>query len=276
MDQQPVARPIPSSGELLPVIGLGTWQTFDVGRDAASRAPLADVLRAFVELGGSFVDSSPMYGRAEEVVGELAGSLGVREKLFLATKVWTEGRKAGIRQMEDSMRKLGVRRLDLMQVHNLVDVEVHLATLASWKQEGRVRYVGITHYAASYHDAVARVLDKHPVDFVQINYSVVEREAERRLLPLARERGIAVVVNRPFAKGALLRRLLTRALPPWAADIACTSWPQLLLKFIVSHAAVTCVIPATASIAHLRDNMRAGAAPLPDESMRERIAKAAA
>lgn len=268
-------RPIPSSGEPLPVIGLGTWQTFDVGATAAERGPLQEVLTAFVELGGRLIDSSPMYRRAEQVVGDLAAELDLRDRLFVATKVWTSGREAGIRQMEESLRKLRGERLDLMQVHNLLDVDTHLKTLAAWKREGRVRYVGVTHYTASAHGEVARVIERHPVDFVQINYSVAEPEAEQRLLPLARERGVAVIVNRPFASGSLLRRLRDRPLPAWAADIDCSSWAQLLLKFVISHPAVTCTIPATSKVRHLRDNMQAGHGRLPDEELRRRIAAAA-
>jgi diketogulonate reductase-like aldo/keto reductase len=225
-----------------------------------------------VELGGTVVDSSPMYGRSEEVVGDLAAKLGLQSKLFLATKVWTSGKAAGVRQMEDSMRKLKSTRIDLMQVHNLVDVDTHLDTLAAWKREGRVRYVGVTHYTAGHHDAVARIIAERPVDFVQINYSVGEREAETRLLPLARERGVAVLANRPFAGGDLFRRLRSRPLPGWAAEIDCTSWAQVLLKFVVSHPAITCAIPATSQAAHLRDNMQAARGRLPDAALRTRIA----
>jgi aryl-alcohol dehydrogenase-like predicted oxidoreductase len=267
-----LTRAIPTSGELVPVVGMGTWQTFDVGASAAQRAPLQQVLRAFAEAGGTLVDSSPMYGRAEEVVGDLASTLGLSSSLFVATKVWTSGRAAGVRQMEESLRKLRTSRIDLMQVHNLVDAEMHLQTLQEWKREGRVRYLGVTHYTASHHDAVVRMMAAHPLDFVQINYSVSERHAEERVLPMALDRGVAVLVNRPFAEGALLRRLKTRAIPSWAKAIACDSWAQLLLKFVISHPAVTCVIPATSSADHLEDNMRAGSRPMPDEELRKRIA----
>ncbi len=267
-----LTRPIPASGEQLPVIGLGTWQTFDVGEDAGERRPLEEVLTTFADLGGTLVDSSPMYGRAERVVGDLTARLGLAERLFIATKVWTTGEAAGIRQMEESMRRLRSSPIDLMQVHNLVDVETHLETLGAWKAAGRIRYVGVTHYTASGHEAVGRVLERHPVDFVQINYSVAEREAERRILPLARERGIAVLVNRPFAEGQLFRAFRSRPLPAWAADLACETWSQLLLKFVVSHPAVTCAIPATSSVGHLRENMHAGRGIMPDEKERERIA----
>jgi diketogulonate reductase-like aldo/keto reductase len=270
-----IQRTIPASGESMPVIGLGTWQTFDVGSSREARAPLETCVSELLTGGGRLIDSSPMYGRAEQVVGDVVTALGARERTFIATKVWTSGKRRGIEQMTESMRKLNVRVVDLMQVHNLVDVATHLETLREWKTVGRVRYIGVTHYAAHAHAAVARVLETEPVDFVQINYSVGEREAERRILPLAAERGIAVVANRPFGEGALLGAVARRQLPALAADVDCNSWPQLLLKFVVSHPAVTCVIPATSNPAHLRDNLRAGEGPMPDESMREAIAAAA-
>jgi diketogulonate reductase-like aldo/keto reductase len=266
-------RPIPSSRERLPVIGLGTWQTFDVGASEGDRAPLEEVLAAFAAEGGRVIDSSPMYGNSETVAGDLARQLGLAEKLFVATKVWTTGKAAGIAQMEDSIRKLG--RVDLIQVHNLIDWRTHLATLRDWKSEGRIRYVGVTHYVAGAHDDVARVIAAGPIDFVQINYSVGEREAEKRLLPLAREKGVAVIANRPFAGGDLFRRLRGQPLPGWAAEIDCASWAQLMLKFVVSHPALTCAIPATSKVAHLRDNMKAGLGRMPDARMRARIAAAA-
>jgi diketogulonate reductase-like aldo/keto reductase len=267
-----ISKRIPSSGELLPVIGLGTWQTFDVGAGAAQRAPLEEVLREFVAMGGKVIDSSPMYGNSEEVAGDLIARLGLRQKLFIATKVWTSGKAAGIRQMEDSMKKLRAKPIDLMQVHNLLDVEAHLETLRKWKQQRIVRYMGVTHYTASAHEAVARIITSHPVDFIQINYSIGEREAEQRLLPLALERGVAVIVNRPFAGGDLFRRVRSKPLPPWAADIDCSSWAQILLKFVVSHPAITCAIPATSKVEHLRDNMKAGYGRMPDAKIRALIA----
>lgn len=270
-----LTRPIPSTNEPLPVIGLGTWRTFDVGRDAAARENLGRVLAEFVRLGGQLIDSSPMYGSAEEVVGDLVAAAGIRDQLFVATKVWTTGRTKGIAEMEESMRKLRVARVDLMQVHNLVDVATHLRTLAEWKGLGRVRYVGITHYTASAHEKVAKLLQSHAsIDFVQINYSAAEREAEKRVLPVARDRGVAVIVNRPFAEGGLLKRLARRPLPDFAATIGCATWSQLLLKFIISHPAVTCAIPATSDVEHLAENMRAGEGELPDEEMRKRIVDA--
>jgi len=271
-----VGRRIPSSGEKLPVIGIGTWQTFDVGPTAAERAPLEEVLRTFAEIGGKVVDSSPMYGNSEEVTGDIAARLGLHGKLFIATKVWTSGKQAGIEQMEESMRKLRANPIDLIQVHNLVDVDTHLDTLRDWKREGRVRYIGVTHYTAGGHDAVARIIDSQPIDFVQINYSVGEREAERRVLPLALDHGVAVIANRPFAGGELFRWLRSKPLPEWATEIDCESWAQLLLKFIVSNPAITCAIPATSKVTHLRDNMKAGYGRLPDEKLRARIAAEAA
>jgi diketogulonate reductase-like aldo/keto reductase len=267
-----------SSGDSIPIIGLGTWQTFDVGNAVAERARLSDVLATFATLGGKVIDSSPMYGSSEQVVGELAAALNLHPTLFIATKVWTSGKAAGIRQMEDSMRKLGVTRIDLMQVHNLIDVDTHLDTLAEWKRCGRVRYIGVTHYTSGGHDAVGRIIERpgSALDFIQINYSVGEREAERRLLPLARDRGVAVIANRPFGGGDLIRRLSRRPVPAWAAEIDCKSWSQMLLKFVVSHPAITCAIPATSNVSHLRENMQAGDGGLPDESMRSRIAAEAA
>ncbi|MGZ5035408.1 MAG: aldo/keto reductase [Usitatibacter sp.] len=267
-----LTRPVPSSGEALPVIGLGTWQTFDVGASTAERAPLEEVLRAFVEMGGKVIDSSPMYGRSEEVAGDLAAKVAPNAKLFIATKVWTSGKEAGIRQMEDSLRKLRVKTLDLMQVHNLLDVDTHLDTLERWKREGRVRYVGITHYTASGAEEVARVIERRKLDFVQINYSVAERGAEKRLLPLARGRGVAVIANRPFAGGEIFRKVRGKPVPDWARDVDCESWAQLMLKFVVSHPAITCAIPASAKVEHTRDNMQGGYGQMPDAKMREAIA----
>jgi diketogulonate reductase-like aldo/keto reductase len=270
--QMMIQRPIPSSGEKLPVIGLGTWQSFDVGTAASDRQALEEVMAAFVRLGGRVVDSSPMYGRAEGVVGDLAQKLGLHDRLFLATKVWTTGKEAGVRSMERSFELMKTKRMDLIQVHNLVDVQTHLATLRAWKEQGRVRYIGITHYTASSHDDVVRVLEREKnIDFVQINYSVGEREAEKRVLPVAQERGVAVIVNRPFGGGNLFSRVRGKPLPDFAGGIGCESWAQLFLKWIVAHPAVTCAIPATSKLRHLEDNMRSGVGTLPDAKMRERI-----
>jgi diketogulonate reductase-like aldo/keto reductase len=269
-------RPIPSSGEKLPVIGLGTWQTFDVGASAAERAPLEEVLAAFVKLGGRVVDSSPMYGRSEGVVGDLAQKLGLQRELFLATKVWTTGKEAGVKSMKRSLSLMKTKRMDLMQVHNLVDVETHLATLREWKAQERVRYIGVTHYTASSHGEVTRVLEREKVDFVQINYSMVEREADERLLRVAQNRGVAVIANRPFGGGGLFGRVRGKALPEWAAEFDCTSWAQFFLKWIVAHPAITCAIPATSKVRHLQDNMQAGSGRLPDAKMRERMVQVVA
>jgi aryl-alcohol dehydrogenase-like predicted oxidoreductase len=269
-----LTRPIPSTGETIPVIGLGSWQTFDLGGSASERAPAREVIRSFVAGGGKLIDSSPMYGRSETVIGDILGEEHLRPQVFVATKVWITGKQAGIAQMEESMRRLRADPIDLLQVHNLVDVGTHLETLRRWKREGRVRYLGITHYTASSHDEVASLLASETLDFVQINYSAAERDAERRVLPAARDRGVAVIVNRPFAKGGLLRRVQSQPLPVWAAELQVHSWAQLMLKFVISHPAVTCVIPATSRVEHLRDNLGAGTGPLPDEKLRARIAAA--
>jgi diketogulonate reductase-like aldo/keto reductase len=266
-------RAIPRSGEKLPAVGLGTWQVFDVGGSETERAPLRDVLKRFVALGGKVIDSSPMYGESESVVGELAQAAGVQKNLFLATKVWTTGREEGIRQMETSLRRLRTARLDLMQVHNLVDWQTHLKTLRDWQAQGRVRYLGITHYTESAYDDLERVLRAEKPEFVQLNYSIVSREAERRLLPLARELGVAVLVNRPFEKAGLFGKVRDKALPLWAAEFDCASWAQFFLKFILSHPAVTCAIPATSKVKHLEDNMQAGLGRLPDAAQREKMAR---
>lgn len=266
-------RRIPRTGELLPVIGLGTWQTFDVPEQKSARAPLKEVLREFARLGGSVIDSSPMYGNSESVVGDLAAELGNRNGLFLATKVWTRGREEGIQQMEESFRRLRTQQMDLMQVHNLLDWRTHLVTLRRWKDQNRIRYIGITHYTASAYDELASVLESQNLDFVQLNYSIAERDAERRLLPLALDRQIGVLVNRPFAEGALFRKVRGKSLPAWAKQIGCSTWSQFFLKFIVSHPAVTSVIPATSKVEHLLDNMQAGIGLLPDPDTRERMAR---
>jgi len=273
MAQSILRKPIPRSGELLPVIGLGTWQTFDVGESVAERAPLKEVLREFVQRGGSVIDSSPMYGRSEIVSGDLAGELNLHKRLFVATKVWTNGRDAGIRQMEQSLRRLRVQKLDLMQVHNLLDYRTHLATLRKWRDDGKIRYLGVTHYHAGAYGELARVLETTELEFVQLNYSMAERDAEQRLLPLAAEKRIAVLVNRPFAEGALFKRTRGQTLPPWANEIGCASWAQFFLKFIVAHPAVTCAIPATSKVSHLIDNLQAGVGPLPDARMRDQMAR---
>ena len=257
-------RPIPSTGEPLPVIGLGTYQGFDVAPGSAAYAQLPGVLHALFAAGGSVMDSSPMYGRAEATTGELLAAAGSRQKAFLATKVWTRGRGEGLRQIDESLRLLRADPIDLIQVHNLLDWRAHLQTLRELKAAGRIRYIGITHYNAGAYDELAAVMRAEHFDFLQINYSLDEREAERRILPLAAERGMAVLINRPFGGGGLLRRLRDRPLPDWSAEIGATSWAQLLLKFVLSHPAVTCAIPGTGRPGHMADNARAGAGPIPD------------
>ena len=266
-------RPIPASGERLPVVGLGTWQTFDVGADAGARAPLGEVLSILAAAGGKVIDSSPMYGSSEAVAGDLVAELGLRERLFLATKVWTSGRAEGIAQMEQSLRRLRVNQLDLMQIHNLVDVATHTRTLEDWKQAGRVRYVGITHYTSSAYGEIERVLKAGHYDFLQINYSLDEPEAAERLLPLAEEKKVAVLVNRPFGQGSMFRRTRGKPVPEWTRELGIGSWAQYFLKWIVGHPAVTCAIPGTAKPEHMRDNLGAALGPLPDAAMRQRMAR---
>ena len=266
-----LTRPIPSSGEKLPVIGLGTWQKFDVDLTSDSRRQLGDVLSLFMKLGGRVIDTSPMYGRAEDVIGDLTATLGIRDKPFLATKVWTRGQENGIRSMERSMVRLRTKQIDLMQVHNLVDVDTHLATLRAWKEQGRIRYIGITHYESGAFAEVEKIMRSEKLDFVQINYSIMEREAEERVLPLAQERGIAVIVNRPFGGGDLFNHVRSKSLPEWSAEFDCRSWAQFFLKWIVANPAVTCAIPATDKARHLEDNMQGGIGRLPDEKMRQRM-----
>jgi diketogulonate reductase-like aldo/keto reductase len=270
-------RKIPSNGEMLPVVGCGTWRTFDVGAKPEDRAPLAEVLRILFEAGGSVIDTSPMYGSAEAVVGDLLAAAGTRSKAFIATKVWTSGHDSGIAQMRQSMRLLKTDRIDLMQIHNLLDWRAHLPTLRTWKAEGRIRLMGVTHYTQSAHDELEAVLRAEKWDFVQLNYALDDRAVERRLLPLAAERGIAVLVNQPFGGGGLLRKLMSRKLPDWAGEIGCASWAQLLLKFVLANPAVTGVIPGTGKPEHMKDNVQAGFGVYPDAAMlRKMVAEIAA
>ncbi len=271
-----LTRTIPSSGVALPVIGLGTWRGFDVGADTAARASLADVLRALLESGGRVIDSSPMYGSSEDVAGSLLTALAAHDRVFVATKVWIEGRQAGITQMEDSMRKLQHTPVELMQIHNLVDWRTQLATLRDWKREGRIGHLGITHYRDDAHEQLEAVIRAEPLDAVQLNYSIDDRAAEGRLLPLAADRGVAVLVNLPFGGGGLLTRLRGRPLPDWAGEIGCRSWAQMLLKYVIAHPAVTCVIPGTSRATHMRENAEAGTGVLPDADMRRRMRAALA
>jgi aryl-alcohol dehydrogenase-like predicted oxidoreductase len=266
-----IRRPIPSTGEPLPVVGVGTWQTFDVATDAPEREELKEVLKLLVEAGGSVVDSSAMYGRSERVAGDLAAELKLRDQLFFATKVWTSGRDAGARQMQDSLRLMRTQRMDLMQVHNLLDVATHAKTLREWKDAGRIRYAGITHYHAGAYGELEKLIRTKQWDFVQFNYSMAERDAEQRLLPVCAEMGVAVIVNRPFSFGGLFPRVKGKALPAWAAEFDCASWAQYFLKYLLGHPAVSCVIPGTRRVSHLKDNVRAGMGRLPDAALRKRM-----
>ncbi|MGH7030350.1 MAG: aldo/keto reductase [Stellaceae bacterium] len=267
-----LSRPIPSSGEMMPVIGLGTWPVFDVGAGEAARAPLREVVRRLRDAGGRIIDSSPMYGRAEAVAGDLLADLEARPSTFLATKVWTTGRDSGVEQMRRSADLLRSAVVDLMQIHNLVDWRAHLATLRRMKEEGRIRYIGITHYTDRALADLARILQDEPgIDFVQCGYSLAARAAERELLPVAMARGVAVIVNQPLGQGGLVRRVRGRTLPNWVQDFDCASWAQLLLKYILAEPAVTCVIPATRDPEHMADDLGAGFGRLPDADQRRRI-----
>jgi diketogulonate reductase-like aldo/keto reductase len=267
-----LSRPIPSSGEMLPVIGLGTWPVFDVGAGEAARAPLREVVRRLLDKGARIIDSSPMYGRAEAVTGDLLSDLQARPGAFLATKVWTTGRVEGIAQMRRSAALLRVEIVDLMQIHNLVDWGTHLATLRRMKAAGSIRYIGVTHYTDRALADLAHILESEPgIDFVQCGYSLAARTAERQLLQVAASRGVAVIVNQPLGQGGLLRRVRERALPDWAQEFDCASWAQLLLKYILAEPAVTCVIPATRNPEHMTDNLAAGFGRLPDAAERQRI-----
>ncbi len=266
-----ITRPIPHSGERLPAIGLGTYQVFDVATAQLPGTELKDVLRRFTELGGKVVDSSPMYGDAEAAVGTLATALNGRSSLFYATKVWTSGREAGIRQMEDSSRLMQSKVIDLMQVHNLLDLKTHLPVLRDMKKTGRIRYLGITHYHAGAHAELEKLVKTGDFDFLQINYSLDEPEAENRLLPACADSGTATLINRPFSQASLFSKVRGKPLHPWCADLDCTSWAQFFLKWIISHPAVTCAIPGTRLVRHIEDNMGACVGHLPDVAMRKRM-----
>jgi diketogulonate reductase-like aldo/keto reductase len=266
------SRPIPSTGEMMPVIGLGTWPVFDVGAGEAARQPLREVVRLLLDAGARMIDSSPMYGRAEAVTGDLLSELQARPNAFLATKVWTTGRDSGIEQMRRSAGLLRSEVVDLMQIHNLVDWRTHLATLRRMKEQGSIRYIGITHYTNRALSDLARILETEPgIDFVQCGYSLAARTAERELLPVASARGVAVIVNQPLGQGSLIRRVRGRALPEWAGEFDCASWAQLLLKYLLAEPAVTCVIPATRAPEHVADNLAAGFGHLPDAGQRRQI-----
>ena len=267
-----ITRPIPSTGEAMPVIGLGTWPVFDVGGDEAARAPLREVIETLVAGGGRMIDTSPMYGRSEAVAGDIVGALGLRDKVFLATKVWIGGRRQGVDQMARSANLLKSPVIDLMQIHNLVDWRTQLATMRDMKAKGMLRYIGITHYTTGALGELARIIGSEDgIDFVQCGYSLDTREPEARLLPVAAKRGVAVIVNQPFERGSLFRKVRGKTLPDWATEFDCTSWAQLFLKYLIDEPAVTVVIPATNKPGHMTDNLKAGYGRLPDARQRERI-----
>ncbi|MCF0069080.1 aldo/keto reductase [Dyadobacter sp. CY261] len=264
-------RKIPSTGERLPVIGLGSWQQFDIGTGAAERTPLKEVLQKMQEMGSKVIDASPMYGRAEQVIGDLTTELKLNDRFFFATKVWTTGKQEGINQMNASLQKMKRKKIDLMQVHNLQDWETHLKTLKDWKAEGKIRHIGITHYTDASHSRLEQIVKSENIDFVQFNYSVRSRNAEKSLLKAAKDKGVAVIINEPFEQGALFRAVKGKELPAWAGDYDIKSWAQLFLKYIISNDAVTCVIPGTSDVKHLVDNLGAGEGRLPDEAGRKKI-----
>ena len=271
MQSEIIKRPIPSSNETLPVVGIGTWQTFDVGSNQQERGQLKEVLKTLIEKGGTVVDSSPMYGSSEQVVGDLSTETNLNKKLFIATKVWTRGKDDGIRQMNNSFSLLKRDTIDLMQIHNLVDWQTHLKTLRAWKEAGKVRYIGITHYTESAYSTIEDILKTTPLDFLQINYSLLSRKAEERLFPLAQEKGVAVIINQPFESGSLFGKTKGQSLPEWAKEFDCNSWGQFFLKFIIAHPAVTCVIPGTAKVHHMIDNISAGYGKLPTATHRKQM-----
>jgi diketogulonate reductase-like aldo/keto reductase len=266
-----LTRTIPSSREALPVVGLGSWVTFNVGNDAAARDSCAEVMRAFFQDGGRLIDSSPMYGSSQETIGYGLNKLRKPSQLFAADKVWISSGASGPSQIEESLRRWGIPRFDLLQVHNLMSSEEHLRTLFAMKAAGKLRYVGVTTSEGRRHGEMERILRSQPLDFIQVTYNLLDREAEDRLLPLARERGVGVIVNRPFRRGELIRKFERHPLPVWARDIDCGSWAQVLLKFIASHPAVTCAIPATTRVDHVRENLGAASGRLPDEALRRRM-----
>lgn len=265
-------RAVPSTGEQIPAIGLGTWITFNVGNDERLRADRTRVMQAFFDQGGKLIDSSPMYGSSEAMIGYgLARTK--RPALFAATKVWTLLKPLGVNQMENSRKLWGVERFDLLQIHNLLDWSTHIDTLKAMKAQGRVRYIGVTTSQGWRHGDLEKIMRTEPIDFVQFTYNVADRDVEERLLPVAAERGLAVIINRPFQEGVLLERMMRRPLPAWAGEIDCTSWSQFLLKFIISHPAVTCAIPATRRVDHMEENMAALRGRLPDAKMRLRMVR---
>ncbi len=264
-------RKIPSSGKLLPVVGVGTWQSFDVSSSQAERNPLKEVLKILIESGGSVIDSSPMYGRSEKVVGELTAELEIKNKIFEATKVWTTGKEEGIDQMHTSMNLMGAMPMDLMQIHNLVDWKTHIKTLKKWKEEGKIRNIGITHYHKGGYAEMEKIMKTEKIDFIQINYNLAVRDAAERILPLAKDKGIAVIINRPYEGGSLFKKVKGKAIPTWAKEFEAESWGQVFLKFILAHSAVNCVIPGTSIAKHMKDNVQAGFGKYPNQELQKRL-----
>ncbi len=273
INQGILTRTIPSSGEKLPGVGLGTWQTFDVSDSADEREPLKEVLKTLIAKGGSVVDSSPMYGKSEAVVGDLSTALSLNDMLFIATKVWTQGKENGIRQMKESFRLLHREKIDLMQIHNLTDWQTHLKTLREWKEQGKIKYIGLTHYVNSAHEKLRSIIEKEQVDFIQINYNMLDRHAADYLLPFAKEKNVAVLINQPFESGSLFQKVKGKKLQEWAREFDCNSWGQFFLKYILSNPAVTCVIPGTSKPHHMLDNLGAAFGKLPTQKQRAEMVK---
>ena len=269
--QSILRRAIPSTGEKIGVVGLGTWQTFDVGNSSIQRGPLKEVLKVLVNNGGNLIDSSPMYGSSEKVVGDLTNELGLSDSIFSATKVWTTGKSSGENQMRRSMERMKAKPMDLMQIHNLQDWKTHLKTLYDWKERGLIRHIGITHYVNSAHDDMERIIKTENLDFIQVNYSITDRNAENSLLPTAKDQGVAVLTNRPYAGGTLFQRTKNVILPLWSQEFGCNSWGQFFLKYLLGNSAVTCVIPGTSKPHHMKDNMGAGLGEMPNTSQRKKM-----
>jgi diketogulonate reductase-like aldo/keto reductase len=268
-----ITRSIPKTGEKLPVIGLGTWETFDIDKSTQEINQLKAVLQQLTDKGGKVADTSPMYGFAERNLGSLSKDLEINDKLFIATKVWTQGKEKGIEQMNNSFSMLKRKQIDLMQIHNLVDWQTHLKTLREWKEKGKIRYIGITHYLESSYSQLEKIIETEPIDFLQVNYNLTNRQADQRLLPLAKEKKVAVIISQPFNVGKLFQQVERKKLPGWAIDFDCKSWAQFFLKFIVSHPSVTCTIPGTGTADHMLDNLIAGFGKLPDATQRQLMIK---
>jgi len=269
-------RAIPSTGELLPVIGLGTSRVFDTNLSEKSLNPRKEIVKALLDHGGSLIDTSPMYGRAEEVTGKIAQDLKINDRLFLATKVWIEGKEAGEIQMNASSKKLNKAVIDLMQIHNLLDWKTHIKTLYEWKEQGKINYIGISHFRSNAFSQIEKIITKERIDFAQFNYSLEEREAEKRLLPLCREKGVATLINRPFMRGKLFKAVARKKLPSWTYEYNVNTWSQFFLKFILANQAVTTIIPATSNPAHMIDNLIGGIGPIPEVGLQKKMVEVVA